>query len=223
MASFLGKVKGGNIIYELCRIWGEILMFLIGINHENIFEYPHDVSKQYIFVSNHNSYMDIPVIMKAVNKQNLRILAKAELADIPIFGFIVRAAVVSVDRKNAENRAKSVLILKSIIKRKISIFICPEGTFNDTSKPLKTFYDGAFKIAIETQVPIKPILILDSYYRLNYKSIFSLTPGKSRAIFLNETATAGLSLNDTTYLKEKIYKQMEEGLIRYKAGWIKYH
>lgn len=220
VASFFGKVNGGNIIYDACRIWADIWMFLIGISHKNIYEVPHDTSRQYIFLSNHISYLDIPVMMKAIRRQNFRILGKAELGEIPVFGFIFKHAAVSVDRKNTENRAKSVMILKSIIRRKISVFICPEGTFNETHAPLKEFYDGAFKIAIETQTPIKPILFLDTYDRLNYKDIFSLSPGRSRAVFLEETNTAALSISDVSFLKEKIYKQMEDGLIRYKASWI---
>ena len=220
VASFFGKVKGGNIIYDACRIWAGTWLFLIGVSHRNIYESPHDTSHQYIFVANHISYMDIPAIMRSVRDQHFRVLGKAELGQIPVFGFIFKQAAVSVDRKNAENRAKSVLILKSIIRRKISVFIFPEGTFNLTHDPLKEFYDGAFRIAIETETPIKPILFLDTYDRLNYKNIFSLTPGRSRAVFLEQTNTAGLSLSDVPSLKEKIYKQMEEGLIKYKASWI---
>jgi 1-acyl-sn-glycerol-3-phosphate acyltransferase len=221
VVSFFGKVNGGNIIYRACRLWGDTWMFLIGISHENIYESPYNTSNQYIFLSNHISYLDIPVMMKAIRKQNFRILGKAELGEIPVFGFIFKHAAVSVDRRSPENRAKSVMTLKSIIKKKISVFICPEGTFNETHRPLKEFYDGAFKIAIETQTPIKPVIFLDTYDRLNYKSIFSLTPGRSRAVFLEETQTATLSINDVSFLKEKIYKQMEDGLIRYKASWIK--
>ena len=90
-----------------------------------------------------------------------------------------------------------------------------------THKPLKNFYDGAFRIAIETQKPIRPILFLDTYDRLNYNSIFSLNPGKCRAVYLPETSTEGLVINDVAILREKIYRQMEDGLIRYNAGWIK--
>lgn len=221
VASFFGKVDGGNIIYKGCRLWADLWMFMIGVSHKNIYEHSHDTSVQYIFVSNHNSYMDVPTMMKAVRKQHFRALGKAELAKIPIFGFIFKHAAVSVERKNAENRAKSVATLKSIIKRKISVFIFPEGTFNQTHKPLKEFYDGAFRIAIETETPIKPILILNAYDRLHYNSIFSLSPGPSRAVFLEETSTTGLSMGDVLALKEKIYKQMEEGLIKYKASWIR--
>ncbi len=221
IGSFFGKIKGGNTMYDTCRIWADLWMFTIGISHKNIFETPHDRSRQYIFLSNHISYMDIPVMMKAIRRQNFRILGKSELGAIPLFGFIYKHAAVSVDRNKSENRSKSVMTLKSIIRKGISVFICPEGTFNVSHHPLNDFYNGAFKIAIETQTPIKPILFLDTYDRLNYKSIFSLSPGRSRAVFLAETITVGLSITDVALLKEKIYRQMEEGLIRYKASWIK--
>lgn len=221
VASFWGRIKGGNITYNGCRLWADIWLFLIGIRHKNIYQAAHNFSRQYIFVSNHISYMDVPVMMKAIRKQNFRVLGKAELGNIPVFGFIFKHAAVSVDRKSAEHRAKSVLILKSIIKRGISVFIFPEGTFNVTNAPLKDFFDGAFRIAIETQTPIKPILFLDTYNRLNYNSIFSLTPGKSRAVFLDETETTGMQAGDEPFLKEKIYKQMEAELIKYKVSWIK--
>jgi 1-acyl-sn-glycerol-3-phosphate acyltransferase len=128
---------------------------------------------------------------------------------------------VSVDREDPVARSKSVKKLIAFIRKKISVFICPEGTFNMTHKPLKSFYDGAFRIAIETQKPIRPILFLDTYDRLNYKSIFSLNPGKCRAVYLSQTLTEGLTIKDVSSLKHKIYNQMEEALIRYKASWIK--
>ena len=160
-------------------------------------------------------------MMKAVRNQNMRILGKADMAEIPIFGFIYRSAVIMVARSDMAQRAKSVKVLKSVLKKKISVFICPEGTFNMTHTPLKQFYDGAFRIAIETQTPIKPIIFLDSYDRLNYGSIFSLTPGKSRAVYLSEIKTEGLTLTDVAMLRNSVYRQMEDALIRYKASWIR--
>lgn len=220
VVSFFGKVKGGNMIYKLCRFWGDVCFFLGGIHHVNLYEAPHDVNKQYIFVSNHISYFDIPVMMKAVRRQNMRILGKAEMAKIPVFGFIYKKAVVMVQRDNLQQRAQSVNVLKSVLKKKISVFICPEGTFNTTHTPLKSFYDGAFRIAIETQTPIKPILLLDTYDRMPYDTIFSLNPGKCRAVYLEETITTGLILKDVPLLRELIHKQMEERLRYYNATWI---
>jgi 1-acyl-sn-glycerol-3-phosphate acyltransferase len=221
VASFFGKIQGGNFIYKLCHIWADFFLLMIGIFHRNLFEVPHDCTKQYVFIFNHISYLDIPIILKSIRRQHFRVLGKAEMAKIPIFGFLYRNAAVLVDRENAEKRAKSVEQLKSVIKKGISIVIAPEGTFNMTHKPLKEFYDGAFKIAIETQTPIKPILFLDAYDRMNYKSVFSIKPGKSRSVFLEEIPVAGLTLDDVDFLRHRVYKLMEEKLVEYKASWIK--
>jgi len=220
VASFFGKVKGGNFIYYLCQFWADFVLLIMGIFHKTTYEVPHDRKRQYVFLFNHISYLDIPVIMKAIRGQHFRILGKAELARVPIFGFLYRNAVVLVARDNVAKRAKSVMQLKSVLRKGISIVISPEGTFNTTHKPLKEFYDGAFRIAIETQTPIKPILFLDTYDRLNYKSLFSLTPGKCRAVYLEAIEVDGLTSKDVAKLKSKVYEVMESGLIRYGASWV---
>jgi 1-acyl-sn-glycerol-3-phosphate acyltransferase len=217
LASFFGRMRGGNMMYSICRIWADIVLFLWGIYHKNIFEAPKAKTHAVVFVFNHLSYIDIPLMMKTFRHEPIRILAKAEMAKVPIFGFIYRNATVMVDRANDAARAKSVMQLKSILSKNISIVISPEGTFNMTDMPLKEFYNGAFKIAVEMQVPIQPVLFLDAYDRLNYKSIFSLTPGKSRAVFLSEVIPG----NNVDVLKQNVYGEMEKGLVRYKASWIK--
>ena len=221
IASLFGKIKGGNFIYILCKWWSHFVLFMGGIYIKRIFEAPLNRKKQYVFVFNHLSYLDIPVLMKAIPTQYFRILGKAELSKIPIFGFLYKNAVISVDRSNVANRAKSVQQLKAFLRKGISIVLSPEGTFNMTHKPLKDFYDGAFKVALETQTPIMPILFLDVYDRLNYSSVFSLNPGKCRIVYLEEVLVEGLTIDDVKMLKEKVYKKMEEGLIKYKVSWIK--
>lgn len=219
IASFFGKIRGGNFINRLCIFWAGAWFFLIGIRHRTYYESPHDRRRQYIFVANHISYLDIPVIIRSV-QQPLRILGKAEMAKVPLFGFIYRNAAIMVDRNSPENRARSVRILKSVIRRGISIFIFPEGTFNETPQPLTTFYDGAFRIAIETQTPIKPILFLDTFARHHYRSIFTLNPGRSRSVFLEEVPVEGMTTRDVPLLKQQVYQLMEEKLRAYGAAWI---
>jgi 1-acyl-sn-glycerol-3-phosphate acyltransferase len=211
-----GKIKGGNIIYQICKYWGWFWYLFIGIRHKEIYESPHDNKRQYIFVGNHISYIDIPPIVLLAH-QPIRALGKYEMVKVPVFGWIYRAAVILVDRSNPETRAKSVRALKAAIKNGISIFIFPEGTFNETPNPLKSFFDGAFRIAIETQTPIKPILLVDTIDRLHYRSIFSLTPGKNRVVFLEEVPVTDLSFSDIPALKEKVYQQMDAGLRRYRS------
>ncbi len=221
IASFFGKIRGGNFIYKLCHLWADFFLFMIGISHRNIYEAPHDRSRHYVFVFNHISYMDIPILLKSIRRQKIRILGKAELAKVPLFGFIYKSAAVLVERGDPEKRARSVEQLKSVINKNISIVIAPEGTFNMTHKPLKEFYNGAFKIAIETQTPTKPVLFLDAYERMGYETIFSITPGRSRSVYLEEIPVDGLTLDDVDFLRERVYKIMEEKLIAYKASWVK--
>jgi 1-acyl-sn-glycerol-3-phosphate acyltransferase len=220
VAAIFGRVTGGNIISKLCRFWANSIFFLAGIRQTNIYLAPHDTKKRYVFVSNHISYIDPPAIIKAISNQNFRILGKYEMTKFPLFGFIYRNATVMVDRSSARNRAKSIHQLKKVIAKNISIVIFPEGTFNETNKPLKKFFDGAFRIAIETQTPIKPILLLDTHDRLDYKTLFSLNPGRSRVIFLDEIPVEGLTMKEVKVLKDKVHKAMEEKLLFYKADWI---
>ena len=109
-----------------------------------------------------------------------------------------------VDRSNPEQRSKSARELINVLRQGISVFIFPEGTFNETPAPLKEFYDGAFRIAIETQTPVKPVLFLDAYDRMHYSSIFNLNPGGLRTVFLPEVSVAGLTMDDLQTLKERL-------------------
>lgn len=207
-------IKGGNFIYKICRVWTAIWYTTVGISHQEIYEAPHDKTKQYIFVANHLSYLDIPPIVLAVT-QPVRALGKAEMVRMPIFGWVYKAAVIQVNRDNSSHRARSVRALKAAISHGISIFIFPEGYLNYLKQPLKSFYDGAFRIAIETQTNIKPILMIDSLDRMHYGEVLTLTPGKNRVVFLEEVSVKGLTLKDLELLKNKVYQIMEEKLPNY--------
>lgn len=208
------------MVMRLCMLWADIWFALIFIWHKKIFEAPHDKKKAYIFVTNHISYLDSAMIPKAY-RQPIRPLGKVEMSKVPVFGFIYRNAIVTVDRSSPANRAKSLLILKSLIKKGISVLVFPEGTFNMGTAPLKDFYDGAFKLAIETQTPIKPVLFLDAYRRMPYESLFQMTPGQNRLLYLKEINVAGYTSADVEKLKQEVFDIMESKLIEYDGAWRK--
>ena len=97
--------------------------------------------------------------------------------------------------------------------------VFPEGTFNMGTSPLKEFYDGAFRIAIETKTPIKPVLFLDAYRRMPYESIFRMTPGISRILYLAEIPVEGYTSADAGRLRDEVYRIMEQKLVEYNGGW----
>jgi 1-acyl-sn-glycerol-3-phosphate acyltransferase len=212
-----GKAKLSKRIYKVCRYWAKSWYLFIGVWHKEIFESTHDFKKPHIFVANHNSYMDIPPIVQ-LKHQPIRPLGKFESSKIPVFGWVYRAAVILVDRSSPEKRAKSLRNLKAALHKRSSIFIFPEGTFSMTSEqPLKSFFNGAFKLAIEMQVPIQPILMIDAVDRMHYESVFSLTPGPNRVVYLPAIDVSKYSLEDIEKLKNEVYQMMDEGLRRYRT------
>lgn len=213
---FLGKEKGGNMVYRICEVWAFSWYVVNGFQHKEIYEAPHDRSRQFIFVANHSSYMDIPCVVRCMH-QPVRVLGKYEMVKYPLFGIIYRMAVILVDRRDAQRRAESVRNLKAAVHKGISVFIFPEGTFNETGQPLKTFYPGAFRIAIETQTPIKPILFVDAVDRMHYRGFFELIPGINRTVFLDEIAVEGYTLADVAVLSQKVHDAMDAGLRRYRT------
>lgn len=215
LSALTGKVRGGNITYRLCNWWAVAWYLLIGVRHKEIYEARPDSAQHYIFVANHISYMDIPCIVRGIH-QPMRVLGKYEMVKYPVFGLIYRMAVVLVDRRNAEKRAQSVRAMKATLQKGISIFIFPEGTFNETGQWLKAFFDGAFRIAIETQTSISPLLFVDTAERMHYSGFFTLTPGKCRVVYLDPIPVTGYTLKDVDQLKQLVHTRMEEGLKRYR-------
>ncbi|MFP5040827.1 lysophospholipid acyltransferase family protein [Parasediminibacterium sp. JCM 36343] len=210
-----GKIKGGNLIYKVCKAWARCWYLLAGIRHRTIVEEAPNLNKQYIFVANHISYTDIPATVIAMN-QPYRVLGKAEMVKYPVFGWIYKAAVILVDRESMAGRSKSIRAMQAALNKGISIFIFPEGTFNETGQPLKPFYDGAFRLAIQTKTPIKPLLFIDTVNRLHYSSVLSLSPGLSRVVYLPEIDTSQYTLQQVKELKENVYGMMEDGLRKYR-------
>lgn len=165
----------------------------------------------YIFVSNHTSYMDIPALVVTIKGQ-FRALAKKELLKIPIFGWIAQIMCVVVDRSSNESRRKSMDNLKRILGMGISVLIFPEGTQNRTKELLQPFYDGAFRIAVETQQPILPIVVLNAGEIMPPGKVF-IKPGKIVVVIGEEIPTDGLTLTDVKELRDKVFGVMTQMIV----------
>lgn len=170
---------------------------------------------KYIIVANHISYLDTLVIFPALQGY-FRVLGKKEISRIPIVGFIYKQVVILVDRSNAHSRAKSLRLLWRVLHHDSSILIFPEGTFNETGKPLKEFYDGAFRLAINTQTTLLPVIFPDTVKRWHYSGWWKWWPGKNRAIYLDPVKVEGMKMEDLPSLKQKVYVMMEEELKKYR-------
>lgn len=214
--SLFGNETGGNLVYRCCNVWARIWYGCTGIHHSEIYEAPINRRSHYIFVANHSSYLDIPAVVRSI-RQPVRVLGKYEMVKYPVFGLIYRAAVILVDRTSAEKRSKSVRAMRKALEKNISIFIFPEGTFNETDQPLKSFYDGAFRLAIETQTAIKPLVFVDTIERLPPDQFLQLTPGRSLVVFLKDVSVKGYSLKETDLLKNEVHDLMSKAILEYRS------
>ena len=102
--------------------------------------------------------------------------------------------------------------LKEVLKQGISILIFPEGTQNRSNEILQPFYDGAFRIAVETQQPILPMVIINAG-NLMPPGKMSIKPGKITILIGKEISTLGFTLQEVAVLREKAFSLMKEMII----------
>jgi 1-acyl-sn-glycerol-3-phosphate acyltransferase len=173
--------RGDKISFVFIRLWAGIWAALSGIRFE-VHGLEHiDKSTSYIYIFNHRSFVDAPMIPLCI-PQEIRAIGKKELSKIPVFGTIVGKLAVWVDRRDTESRRLSVDRLIVFLKKGISIVVAPEGTRNNTKNTLLPFQGGAFRLAIETRIPILPMAVIGADRIMKRGSIL-LRPGKVRVYF----------------------------------------
>ena len=208
---FSGK-KAQRFSFVLLRIWAGVfaLLCFYRIKQENI---QHAAKKgAFIYVCNHSSYLDaIAVVLTA--PQAFKPLGKIEMAKVPVFGAMYKHLVVMVDRGSKESRSQSVETLKTELDGGQSLFIFPEGTMNRTGEVLQDFYDGAFRIAIETQTPIAPMVLLNAGNLLHPKRLLAIKPGSMTMVFLPVVEVKGLGPDDLPALKARVRGMMETAIL----------
>lgn len=220
LAAWLLKDKAAaDTIFTFLKIWGWAIIIFCGFRltvkgREHIKK-----GQPYIFVSNHNSYLDSPVVVLGA-RSTTRPLGKIEMTKIPIFGIIYRKFVVLIDRSSAESRAAGVEELKRQLALGISILIFPEGTMNRTDKPLNNFYDGAFRIAIETQTPVIPMAIIHARKLMPRNHPLHIHPGMLKCIYASPVEVTGLGSEDIPALKGKVRTIMEQMIAEYEEGLL---
>ncbi|AVR44882.1 1-acyl-sn-glycerol-3-phosphate acyltransferase [Christiangramia fulva] len=187
------------------RIWAKIIIFGMGFSVKTLAEQLPEKHKSYMFVANHTSMLDI-MLMLYVIKRPFIFLGKKELVKIPVFGFFYRRTCILVDRNNQRSRKEAFTEAQRRLEQQNSICIFPEGGVpDDLSIVLDTFKDGAFRLALEHQIPIVPLTFHDTKKRFSYK-FFTGGPGKLRVKIHKFICTEGMELKDRRMLKERTRK-----------------
>ena len=207
------SAAGRKAIYTIIKIWAEGWMFCIGMPVSRIG--PRAPAGKYVVVANHISYMDTLAIFPAIPGY-FRALGKKEISRIPVVGFIYKQIVIMVDRSSVHSRARSMHLMWRVLHREGNIIVFPEGTFNETpDKVLLPFYDGAFRLAINTQTAIFPMIFPDTVFRWNFTGWWKLWPGPNRVVYLSPVPVVGLTMADLPALKQQVYDLMAAELRKY--------
>lgn len=209
ITSFLPNKLGTSVPFFFLRCWSYIFSTLSLFFYSVKGASKLDKTKPYIYVSNHGSYLDATSVVIAAPTA-FKPLGKIEMSKVPLFGFIYKRVVVMVNRSTKESRSESVEKLKLVLQKGISILIFPEGTMNRTPHVLKDFYDGAFRIAIETKTPIAPFVVLNAKQIMPRNNPLSVRPGIIDIVFSDPIDVSEYTSEDVEVLKLRVYKVMED-------------
>ena len=190
------------LFFKIARIWAKIILLGMGFNYKISGAAVFEEGKSYVLVANHTSMTDIMLMLVLVKNHPFVFVGKKELAQIPIFGFIYKRVCILVDRSSSKSRFQVFERAQKRIQQGLSICIFPEGGVPEEHIVLDEFKDGAFRIAIEHQLPIVPMVFFDNKKRFSY-TFFSGSPGKMRAKVLRLIVTQGKTLNDKNELKQQ--------------------
>ncbi|MCF7801943.1 MAG: 1-acyl-sn-glycerol-3-phosphate acyltransferase [Candidatus Marinimicrobia bacterium] len=203
--------RTGNVGGWIARFWSMVILKTAGVR-ANVHGLEHlDLQEQYIFVGNHTSAFDIPLMFFYIPSQ-LRMIAKRELMYIPLFGWAMwMVKHYFIDRKNHRKALDAMAQVAEQFKRqRSSVCIFPEGT-RSLDGNLKTFKKGGFILAIQTGKPIVPV-VLSGAFELKPKYRHSIKPGVVEMTILPPIATRELTYAERDVLLNRVHDQFQEQL-----------
>jgi 1-acyl-sn-glycerol-3-phosphate acyltransferase len=211
VVSFFDRKKTGRAQAALARVWAKVLLAVSGVK-VRVEGLEHiDPNGSYVFISNHLSYIDTPVVLAHIPAQ-FRFLAKRGLFQIPLLGtHLSRAGHIPVHREDPRASVKTMQTAAEVIqKKKISLLIFPEGGRSHDGK-LRPFKEGGAYIAIRAGVPLIPIVLIGTRDVLPFGSGI-VKPGNVTLRILEPIATTELNLKArgrvTDQLRERILNEL---------------
>jgi 1-acyl-sn-glycerol-3-phosphate acyltransferase len=206
-----------HLLHPIFKAWMRIYMPLVfcrvyvkGKQHFN-------KNENFVIVCNHNSLADPPISTPFIPFAN-KTLAKIELSKIPIFGLVYKSGSILIDRKNEKSRKESVVQMQRVLDMGLNLCLYPEGTRNKTGKGIQPFFNGAFLTAIKAKKKIIPALIFNSKDLFPGKPSFWAWPQALYIDFLKPIATADISIDAVTELKDATYQIMSDYYATYEAA-----
>lgn len=203
---FSRKASRYNTLNHIRRFYSHISSILAGFLFWYRIEKPIDWSRTYIICSNHTSNLDIPAITIAV-KSNFAFLGKDDLLENPVLKLFFETIDIPLNRDNRMSAFRAFKKGEEYLKNGMSLVIFPEGKIGDDYPPvLHEFKNGPFRLAIEQQIPIIPVTMINNWKKMwDDGSKYGTRPGICDICIHQPIETLGLTLNDADNLKDRIY------------------
>lgn len=188
----------------ISRQWMRVFLGLAGCPFKFYGKDNFKQNENYVVVCNHSSLLDVPLTTPFLPGGN-KTIAKKSMSKIPLFGWVYTRGAVLVERGSTESRRKSFKDMRRVLNQGLNMLIYPEGTRNQTGQPLKSFYDGAFKLAVDSGKNIIPVCIFGTATALPSNKPFYLQP-----TFLKIYILPAISVNGKTVeaLKQECFDTM---------------
>ncbi|MCC6161950.1 MAG: 1-acyl-sn-glycerol-3-phosphate acyltransferase [Acidobacteria bacterium] len=200
--------RQGHLAHKCARAWAWLILKTTGVTVEvsGIDQLPSDAS--YIFLANHQSIYDIPVLFWYLPYQ-IRILAKASLGRFPFLGWhLRRSGHVLVDRSNPGN--STMAQIKELMRQHVSLLVFPEGTRSADGRVAR-FRAGIVLLAIESGLPIVPVSV-EGTRHVMLKGRLMTCPGHVRLRVLPIVSTEGYDARRARELAGVIERQVRDGV-----------
>lgn len=196
-------------VAKLRKIWCDIGFILGFYSYSAEYEADVDFSKPMIIVANHTSYLDTPLICTIISG-NYHFMGKVELLKNPVLKLFFQTIDVPVDRSNRIASYRALKKVEENIHKGFSLILYPEGTMSKNPPEMGEFKAGAFKLAVDTKVPILPISFLNNYKLMKGSGLkYGSRPGIMRAFVHKPIETSNLSTPEEL---ENLSKQIFETL-----------
>ncbi|MCB9256217.1 MAG: 1-acyl-sn-glycerol-3-phosphate acyltransferase [Chitinophagales bacterium] len=213
---FYGGKKDRQFLLFLYHFIGRMVVLFAFLRVKKVYHSSYNAKESYVVVSNHSTMMDIPANVVASPPEIVfKFLGKKEANRIPFFGYLIDRLCILVDRASEESRKSSYARMKAEMDKSYSIILYPEGTRNRTKEPIKEFYDGAFRLAIEMQKPLV-VNTLVGIKELNPPTgFFTYRPGTVESHWDEAIITKGMTLEDIPQLKKRAGDIMIKRLLKH--------
>lgn len=169
-----------------------------------------DPRNPYVFVSNHQSMADIPVLAHLPGE--MKWMTKKELFSVPFLGWMLRlAGDIRVDRDNPRAAVQAIRRARWYLENNCSVMIFPEGTRSPDGE-VKAFHDGAFRLAVDTGVPILPVVVEGTFDCLPKEGWRFGTAADIKVMLLDPVETGAWKRGEVPRLRDLVRDRMRETL-----------